>query len=236
MKASDVMTRDIISVKPDASVFDAARLMLERNISGVPVTDGAGHLVGIVTEGDFLRRTEMGTQRHRPRWIEFIIGPGKLADEYVHSSGRKVSEVMTPDVYTVQENTPLDEVVRQMERHRIKRLPVMRGNTIVGIVSRSNLIRAFANIAREVKPLSADDAAIRERLLSQLSKERWAPVGTIDIFVRDGVVTLSGAIMDDRERQALHVAAENMPGVKKVEDHLVWIDPTSGMAIEAEPT
>jgi CBS domain-containing protein len=236
MKASDVMTREVVSVEPDSSILHAVRLMLQKRISGLPVIDGAGNLVGIVTEGDFLRRTETGTQRRRPRWIEFLIGPGKLADEYVHTSGRKVQEVMTPNVHTVSEDIPLEEVAHLMERHRIKRLPVMRGKTVVGIITRANLMRALVNVSHEVKPLSAGDTAIRERLLSELNKQPWAPVAMIDVFVRDGVVTLSGAVTDERERRALRVAAENIPGVKKVVDQLVWVEPVSGMVVEAQPT
>ena len=126
--------------------------MLQRHISGSPVVDKQAHLVGIVTEGDFLRRAETGTQRHRPRWLEFLIGPGRLADEYTRSHGRKVHEIMTPDPITVTEQTPLDEVVRMMEKHRIKRLPVVRGQELVGIVSRANLLHALAGLARDIKP------------------------------------------------------------------------------------
>jgi CBS domain-containing protein len=231
MQASDVMTLNVVSVEPDSSILHAARLMLQKNISGLPVIDGLGKLVGIVTEGDFLRRTEIGTQRRRARWIEFLLGPGKLADEYVHSSGRKVQEIMTPNVFTVSEDAPLNEVVQLMERQHIKRLPVMHGTRIVGIITRANLMRAMISLAREAKPLSSEDKAIRERLLSDLNKQPWAPVALIDIFVKDGVVTLSGAVTDERERQALKVAAENVSGVKKVEDQLVWVEPLSGMVV-----
>jgi CBS domain-containing protein len=230
------MTREVVSVEPESSVLHAARLMLQKRISGLPAVDGAGNLVGIVTEGDFLRRTETGTQRRRPRWIEFLIGPGKLADEYVHTSGRKVREVMTPNVQTVSEDTSLEEVAHLMERHRIKRLPVMRGKAVVGIITRANLMRALISVSHEVKPFSAGDTAIRERLLAELKKQPWAPVAMIDVFVRDGAVTLTGAVTDERERQALRVAAENIPGVKKVVDQLVWIEPVSGMVVEAQPT
>ena len=235
MKASDVMTCDVISVKPDSSVLAAAQLMLQERISGLPVIDAAGHLVGIVTEGDFLRRSETGTQRRRSRWIEFFVGPGKLAEEYVHTSGRKVNEVMTPSVYTVSEDASLEEVVHLMERRRVKRLPVMRGSIVIGMITRANLMRALMNVAHEAKPISADDSAIREQLLSELNKQSWAPVAMVDVFVRDGVVRLSGVLTDDRERQALRVAAENIPGVKKVEDDLVWIEPTSGTVLAAPP-
>src|SRR6202140_5417803 len=123
MKARDVMTSRVISIETDAPIMRAVRLMLQNRISGLPVVGPEGELVGVVTEGDFIPRGEIGTQRRRSRWLEFLIGPGRLADEYVHARGRKVEEVMTRAPITVTEDTPLDEVVRLMERHRIKRLP-----------------------------------------------------------------------------------------------------------------
>src|SRR5882724_3187042 len=151
MKAKDVMTRPVISIEPGTSVQQAAQLMLQRRISGLPVIDKTGHLVGIVTEADFLRRAETGTQRRRARWLEFLMGPGRAADEYVHTHGRKVEEVMTPDPQTVAEDSGLDEIVQLMEKRRIKRLPVTRGSQVVGIVSRANLLHALASAGRDVK-------------------------------------------------------------------------------------
>ena len=232
MKAHDVMTWGTITVEPEASVARAVRLMLQNKISGLPVVDSDGRLVGMVTEGDFLRRGELGTERRRPRWLEFLVGPGRLADEYVQSSGRKVSEIMTPEVQTITPETPLDEVVRLMERHRIKRLPVVQGGKLVGIVSRANLLHALASVAREVKPTAGDDATIREQIMAECAKQPWAP--HVNVVVRDSIVELWGAIMDERERQALIVAAENVPGVKAVRDHLTWIEPTSGMVFLSE--
>ena len=232
MKAMDVMTREIVSIAPEASIMEAVRLMLQHKISGLPVVDAAGHLEGIITEGDFLRRAETGTQRKRSRWVEFLLGPGRLADEYSQTSGRTVSEVMTPDVQTVTEDAPLEQVVHLMERHRIKRIPVVRGDTLVGIVTRKNLMRALASFVLSAQPVAAGDAEIRERLLAELKKQAWAPIGLIDVAVKDGVVKLSGALTDERERRAIRIAAENIPGVKKVEDHLIWIEPNTGMIVE----
>lgn len=233
MQVKDVMTQKVISVQENDSVLEAARLMLLNRISGLPVLDKDGALVGIVTEGDFLRRSEIGTQRRRPRWLEFVIGPGRLADEYVHTSGRKVSEVMTPNPQFVTENEGLEAVVEKMERHHIKRLPVMRDGRMVGIISRANLMHALASFARDSKaPASADtpgpDWAIRGEILAALGKQHWAP--DINVVVRNGVVELWGVITDERERQALVVAAENIAGVKQVHDHMVWVEPMSGMA------
>jgi CBS domain-containing protein len=229
MKANDVMTSPVISVEPDASIWQAVRIMLQRRISGLPVIDKDGHLVGMVSEGDLLRRAETGTQRPRSRWLEFLIGPGRLADEYTRSHGRKVQEIMTPDPVTVAEETPLEEVVRTMEKRRIKRLPVVRGEDVVGIVTRANLVHALAGVARELMPTTANDEAIRARLLADLAKEPWAPVGLINPIVRNGVVELWGTITEERQRQALITAAENVPGVKAVRDYLGWFDITSGV-------
>jgi CBS domain-containing protein len=233
MNVSDVMTPDVVSVPPDAPVAMAAQLMLQKRISGVPVINDVGNLVGIVTEGDFLRRAETGTGRRRPRWIEFFMGPGRLADEYVRLSGRKVSDVMTHEVRTVPPDTPLEKVVGLMERHNIKRVPVVDNGKLVGIVTRANLLHAVASFAHEIAPLSAGDAAIRDQLLAALKDQPWAPVTAIDVTVRNGIVRLSGIITDERQRQALRVAAENIHGVKEVEDNIVWVEPVSGMFVEA---
>lgn len=230
MKVADIMTREVITVEPDASIMEAARLMLQHKISGLPVVNSSKDLVGVVTEGDFLRRRETGTERHRPRWLEFVIGPGKLATEYTHESGLKVHEVMTEEVQTVTEDAPLDQAVHLMERYRVKRLPVVRGRQVVGIVTRSNLVRAVVRMAHEARPISAGDEDIRARLVGELKKLPWAPA--IDVAVKDGVVKLSGVLLDERQRAALRVAAENIPGVKNVLDDLVWIDPYSGIILD----
>jgi len=231
MKVSDVMTSPVLTIEAESPLLQAVQIMLARNISGLPVLDKQGHLVGMVTEGDLLRRAETGTQRRRPRWLEYLIGPGRLADEYTRSHGRKVSDVMTPDPITVTEQSPLDEVVQIMEKHRIKRLPVMRGRDLVGIVSRANLLHALAGVAREIKPATASDQAVREQLLTELRRQTWAPSALVNVVVKDGTVELWGTITDERERQAIIVAAENIPGVKAVRDYLVWIEPTSGAVI-----
>jgi CBS-domain-containing membrane protein len=233
MNVRDVMTSNVLSVSPRESIVVAAKLMLQKKISGLPVVDDLGKLVGIVTEGDFLRRTEIGTKHQRPKWVEFFIGPGKLADEYIRFSGRKVSDVMTCDVRTAAPETPLSEAVRVMERHHIKRLPVIEGGKMIGIVTRANLLHAMASFVDEVGPSRPEDASIRERLLTELAKQPWTPVSTIDVAVRDGVVHLSGIITEERQRLALRVAAENIPGVKKVEDYITWIEPLSGVVVEA---
>jgi len=232
MKVRDVMTHKVVSVEPGDTVTRAIRLMLQNHVSGLPVINSAGRLVGMVTEGDFLHRAETGTRKRRPRWLELLTGPGPMADEYVRSHGRKISEVMTGDPVTVTEETSLDDTVSMMEKHRIKRLPVVRGDKVVGIVSRANLLHALAIVGSEIKPVSADDKMIRERILAEFNKEKWAPTALLNVVVRNGVVDIWGTITDERERQALIVAAENVPGVKRVNDHVAWIEPMSGMVLE----
>jgi CBS domain-containing protein len=232
MKDSDVMTPDVISADPDATVLQAARYMIQHHISGLPVIDKTGTLVGILSEGDFLRRRETHTDRRPSRWLEFLMGPGKLAAQYTHTHGSKVSEVMTTNLHTVSEDTSLEKVVEMMERYRIKRVPVLRGKKIVGIVTRANLMHAMVSLARGEPKAASGDAAIRQELLKELKTEKWALASMINVVVRAGVVELWGMIVDDRQRQALVVAAENVPGVKQVKDHLTWVEPTSGVVIE----
>jgi CBS domain-containing protein len=233
MRTGDVMTRQVLSTEPSATVLHAVQLMLQNKISGLPVVDAGGALVGIVTEGDFLRRAETKTERPRPRWLEFLMGPGRLADEYVHTHTRKIADVMTANPRTVTEDTPLEEVVEIMEKHRIKRLPVMNGKKLVGVVSRANLLQALASLAPGASAPAATDAAIREKLLTELEHQKWAPVGFLNVVVLNGVVDFWGTITEERERRALVVAAQNTPGVKDVRDHLVWVDPMSGTVIDA---
>ena len=234
MKASDVMTPDVISADPDATVLQAARYMLQHHISGLPVIDQTGKLVGILSEGDFLRRRETRTEHKRSRWLEFLMGPGKMAAEYTHTHGSKVAEVMTRDVYTVSDDASIEDIVRLMERRRIKRVPVMHGNKVVGIVTRSNLMHAMVSLSRGQSKAASSDAAIREKLLAEIKKEKLAPSSMINVVVRNGVVELWGAIVDERQRDALKVAAENIPGVKEVKDHLAWVEVHSGVLVEPQ--
>ena len=228
MRAHQIMSRPVFSVLPEATILETANLMLQRHISGLPVVDASGKLVGIVSEGDFIRRSEIGTQRRRGRLLKFILGPGQSATDFVHEHGRRISEIMTRDPVTISEDTSLESIVALMEKNKLKRLPVMRGDKLVGIVSRANLLQAVASLAREIPDPTADDDHIRDRILDALGKSDWCPSG-LSVVVRDGIVHLSGIITDERTRQAAIVAAENISGVKKVHDHLCWVDSMSGL-------
>ena len=136
MRAHQIMTRPVITISAEATIVEAANTMLQRHVSGLPVVDAAGKLVGIVSEGDFMRRNEIGTQRKRGRFLKFILGPGQAATDFVREHGRKVAEIMTPEPLTIAEDTPLGEIVALMKKHHVKRLPVTQDGRIVGIVSR----------------------------------------------------------------------------------------------------
>ena len=233
MNASDIMTRNVVSVGQDALIKDAVSQMLDHGISGLPVLYGDGKVVGMLTEGDLLRRDETGTERHHPRWLEFLLGPGQLADEYVRTHGRKVGEIMTKNVISVAEDTPLAKIIQLMERRHVKRLPVLRGGALVGIVSRADLMRALARLLDKEPGPTSNDNEIRQRVLAEMARTGWAPRAGITVAVDDGVVELHGVIVNDKEREALRVAAENVPGVKAVRDRLVWVEPVSGTVIDA---
>jgi CBS domain-containing protein len=233
MKASDVMTRNVLTVERGTAVAQAIRLMLDHNVSGLPVLADDGKVVGILTEGDLLRRSETGTERHRPRWLEILMGPGRMAGEYVRTHGRKVEEIMTSDPVSVTSDTPLDEVVGLMERRRIKRVPVIDGDVLVGVVSRADLLGSLLRTLDAQDSQTRGDDEILEQILAELAKTAWVPRDGLSISVKDGVVDLNGVILEEKEREALRVVAENTPGVRAVEDHLVWMEPVSGTVIEA---
>jgi len=232
MRAHQIMTRNVITVTPHTTIQDAANIMLRGHISGLPVVDDAGQLVGIVSESDFLRRSEIGTGRKRAKWLEFLLGPGRAAADFVRERGRKVEDVMTQNPVTVDEETELEELVRLMEKNGIKRLPVIRSGQLVGIVTRSNLLHAVASVAHEIPDPTADDDHIRDRIIRAVDAADWRPIG-FEVSVRNGVVHLHGIITTDQARQATIVAAENVAGVKKVHDHLCYVDSYSGFYVES---
>jgi CBS domain-containing protein len=220
MRAKDVMVRAVATTTPDATVETVAKLMINLRISGVPVLDKNGQLVGIVTEGDLLRRVETGTERRLSRWSDWFSGNARMAAEYVKSHARQVEDVMTRQVVTVGELEGLDEIAELMERNGIKRVPVVHDRKIVGIVSRADLLQVLASGGA---PRDAEDSdrLVRERLLVELSKQQWASPSESNIVVSDGVVHIWGTVGSEKERTALRVLAENIPGVRGIEDHMI---------------
>jgi CBS domain-containing protein len=223
MKVADVMSRGVLSVGPQEPVRKAAELMLRYGVNGFPVLD-QGKLVGMVTQGDFLRRTETGTERRRSGLVELFADTGRLADEYVHSHARTVGDIMTRDVVTVPADASLSDAVELMLRHHVKRLPVMGANGVIGMISRVDLLHAFLVATPKATPAPLDDAAISSQLEAELNRQPWIARGSVESSVESGVVVLSGTVKDVRQRTALRVAAENIPGVKRVVDELREID------------
>ncbi|WP_298286350.1 CBS domain-containing protein [Acidocella sp.] len=232
MKVSEVMNRSAISVMPATTVADAARIMLANHVSGLPVIDEHGTLVGVVTEGDLLRRAEIGTDGKPAGWLKSMLMPSTVAADYVHTHARHVSGVMTHSPIFVSPETDLAEVAGLMTRKHIKRLPVVEDGKLVGVVSRSDLLRPLARRLIETHN-GVTDEQIVAYIKEELARAKWAPKSGLRIEVKDKVVSLEGTIFSDEERQAVICLAENAPGVKEVEDRLVFVDPGSGLAFPA---
>jgi len=221
MRAIDVMTSKVITVDENATVQAAAKLLAEHGISAVPVVDKDNRAIGMVSEGDLLHRAETGTDRRRSWWLEMMTSTNQLAAEYIKSHSGKVRDVMTRNVISVTEETALADIAILLETHRIKRVPVLRDGKLVGIVSRANLVRAFAMTINDPRSgTEVDDRAIRDKLLAELKAQKWAEVSPANVTVKDGVAHLWSSYLSDRERRALVLLAENTPGVRRVEDHM----------------
>jgi CBS domain-containing protein len=227
MQVRDVMTRGVIGVSESASVAEAIETMLRSRVSALLVFDAKHELAGILSEGDLLRRSELGSEHKRPRWLEFLLGSGPAAESYAHEHGRKVGEVMTRDVETIDESAELSEAVDRMIRRRIKRLPALRGDNVVGVIARSDLLKGLLAATPRASGRHSD-AEIEAAIRMQFDKLDWAPRASVQVEVANGVVTLAGAITDERLRDGLKVIAENTPGCVAVRDHMAWIEPNSG--------
>jgi len=228
MQVGDIMTVGAATRTPDTTIAEAAQLMLEHHISGMPVVDAEGKRIGMVTERDLLRRSEIGTEQEHRHWMELVISAGTLADEYVRAHARKVADVMSREVVTVAPDADLAEVVRLMEEHGYRRLPVVRDGKVTGIVSRANFLRALVRRADPAPAITVDDLGIRNHIVDEIHRHGWVPSASIDVTVRAGVVELKGAVIDSRIKDALRVAAENTPGVKSVEDHVELVPQMPG--------
>ena len=219
MQAKDIMSSPVVTVTPDASVAEVAALLLEKRISGVPVVDQTGQIVGILSEGDLLRRVETDTQRHRPHWLEMLLGQSGDASSFIKSHASRVGDVMSHDVIASHPEASLREIAELMERHGIKRVPIVDGGRIVGIVSRANLMQGLLADRRSAAAATSDDQ-IRDNLNDLLRTQSWIDHNRINVVVSGGVVQLWGSVQNDEQRRALMVAAKSTTGVQSVEDHL----------------
>lgn len=219
MKAMEIMTSPVISVAPDAEVVAVARLLLEHRISGMPVVDAEGRIVGMVSEGDLLRRVETGTDRHAAWWLRLLATPEEESRAYLRAHGRQVRDVMTREVISVPHDADAEEIVRLMEQHRIKRVPVLRDGGLCGIVSRANLLQALATAPARHRPAPSDERSLREAVLQSIRQRDGGGV-FVNVIVSDGVVHLWGAVDSDATREAIRVAAEEAAGDVQVVSHL----------------
>jgi CBS domain-containing protein len=221
MLASDIMSHPVVTVAPDTPVAELARIMVEKRVSAVPVMDGEV-MVGILTEGDLLRRAEIGSEHKRSRWAELAFANWNLAAEYTKEHGRKTSDVMTRKVITVTPSATLREVADTLESRHIKRLPVVEDGRLVGIVSRASLVQALASSGAGAPPSPTQlDRDIRAKLCSELDRQPWAfPPTEANVIVDRGEVHLWGYIGTESARRAIIVTAENIAGVRRVHDHM----------------
>ena len=219
MQAHDMMTPDVATVSPEATVSEVASLLLDRGISAVPVVDQTGAVVGIVSEGDLLRRRELGTDKRRRGWRAWLSDPDAMAVEYVKSRSTHVRDIMSAPVLSVGPATPVSEIAGMMEKHRIKRVPVIDRGRLVGLVSRADLVRALARMPARSSALP-NDSAIRNTVLQRLASQHFVSPGLVDVEVHDRKVTLSGTVSSDEQLQALRVMAESVPGVAAVESRI----------------
>ncbi len=219
MLARDVMTAPVLAVRPDTDVQDIAALLLECRISAVPVVDEGGRVQGIVSEGDLINRADAGTRHRRSWWLEMLNGPQEQARDYLRAHGQHAEDVMTRDVVATSEDAPLPEIAALLEKHHVKRVPVLRDGKLVGIVSRANLLQGFA-MSAPTWPMLQDDRQIRVALKKALT-EAGLPMHQVNVTVNNGAVRLWGWIDAEVQRQAARAAVESTPGVERLEDNLV---------------
>jgi CBS domain-containing protein len=228
------MTANVIAVTEEATLHEALRKLVESKVSALVVLDADGAPVGVLSEGDLMRRAELGTAKHRPGWLDFLIGGGRAAEDYVSSHGRRIGEIMTRGAIAIAEDADVIEAVDLMIARKIRRLVVLRGGRAVGVLSRSDILRSLLATLPEPDAARSDDDIFTD-IIGEFARESWTPKGSIHADVKDGVVTLQGSVSDDRLRDALKVLVENVPGVKSVKDDIAWIEPNSGYLVPNAP-
>ena len=219
MKAGDIMVKDVLAVGPETPVREVALLMLERRISGVPVVDADRRVLGIVSEGDLIRRPEIETDHAPKRWLGLFLSDEERARDFVKSHGRKAREVMTQPAICVAPDTPLAEIVRLMERHRVKRLVIVEHGKLAGLVTRADLLRAMV-VHQGVSPAASSDRDLRDRIDTMLRGEDWATSAYVNVQVENGVAQLWGTVESNAQREALILAVRSVAGVRDVQPHL----------------
>ncbi len=223
MKARDVMAMNVMTVGPETSVRQAANILFQNRISALPVVDEHGALIGIVSEGDLARRAELETDDRRSWWLELLVRKSteSLAIDYVKSHARRVEDVMTRRVITAKPATSLRDIAALLEKNRIKRVPIVAKGRVVGIVSRANLVQALASSREESRQSTISDSTIRKKIMLQLESERWSKYALLNATVQDGTVKLWGIVDSEAEKEAARVAAEQVAGVRAIENNVI---------------
>ena len=230
MRAKDIMTTEVVTVNADTQVTDIVTLLLEKHLSVVPVVDANQAVIGIVSESDLMHRAEIGTDQPRSRVLAFFHSSDQKARDYIRTHGLSARDVMSKPPITVHPDAELLKVVHTMDKRRVKKLPVVEGGRLVGIVSRGDLLRALAARQKQLVGAPAEnDTGIRNELIKIIRKEDWASVAMLDVDVVDGVVHFWGILDNEDQREAMHIAAKRIPGVTRIEDHLSRGIPSSGI-------
>jgi len=231
MLAKDIMHREVISIAHDAPVQQAVALMVERRVSGLVVVDDAGEMVGMLTEGDLLRRAEIGTEPHYSKLLTFLRGPSREARDYLRTHARLVLDLMHTPVIAVNVDTGLEEVVAAMEKYKVRRLPVLAAGVPVGMISRADLLRALLPMLTRIEPPPAcTDSELANSVVAALRAQSWAPPG-VTVAAADGVITLSGVVTNPDEERAVTVLVQNVAGVKDVRNELAYVDVNTGISM-----
>ena len=228
MKAQDIMTREVATVRPETSMREIAALMMEKNISGMPVVSDDGAIVGIVSEGDLLHRAEVGTERKHKWWFQIFADSDAAAREYAKAHGLSARDVMSRYVISVRDDADLRDVADILDSHRIKRVPVLHDGRLAGIISRRDLVRALSQVQASSAPIKLDNAALHKTLRDQFRGQSWLNDAYINVAVNDGVVELWGLVVSADQHRALRTLVEETPGVKRVEDRLTMAGPLRG--------
>jgi CBS-domain-containing membrane protein len=225
MKASDIMAMNVITVGPEASVREVANILLKNRISALPVVGKHKELIGIISEGDLVRRAELETDPRRPWWLKIFVSKNKeaLALEYVKSHAHRVKDIMTREVVTARPATPLRDIARLLEKNRIKRVPIVANGKVIGIVSRANFIQALASLPKEREPRSVTDSRTRKKIMAQFKSEQWSKHSFLSATVQRGTIKLWGIVDSEAEKEAARVAAESVAGVQAIENNVIVV-------------
>ncbi len=220
MLAQEVMTKDVITVGPDTTVGEIAALLVRHRISAVPVVAAENRVIGIVSQTDLANRSETDTEKRRKWWLDIFADADAKAREYVKSHGRKAKDIMTRFVISVPPRASMAEVADLLDTHRIRQVPVMEDGKLLGMISRTDLVRKLAEVAVVAPAARPDSGTLQKAIWQRIHEQTWLKSAYVSVSTKDGIVELWGAVDSDQQRQALRVLVEGVAGVQRVEDHV----------------